>query len=897
MKKKVGFVITAGHLDIEWYQPLRSYRFWTVEAIENLKLAAKRDDFKTYVLDGQFYPLEEYLDVLPMEKDSIEKLIEEGKLSIGPFYTQFDEWLPSAESMIRNCLIGKRRCQEFGQWMCAGYLPDNFGHPRQLPQILNGFGINSLLFMRGMPEIVEGHSDEFIYEGIDGSEVLVSHFRESYSGAFDIYKKPVTPIQPREVPYYADYLSFEWHKEIADHNTPVETAKNMVENVQRIAVNYPSQVIPLIAGYDHLPPQINIGDTLKVANEMQDDIEFIMGSVEDYIKMVYEKIDNPERYSMELLGSKYQYVLLGALSTRTYLKRQNFACEALLERYAEPLTVLSETIGYCNRPTLLQEAWKELLLNSAHDSIHGSSVDEVHVEMEARFGATRQIAAGIIHETMEYIGKHHRRWWGSAQNQGVLVYAPIHTNTKQRMEVWLPIEDKQIVMQAKDGTILPTQVMDREVIEKNGIGKARNDWFPAQVYRKVSFLSQVGTGIDSYKVVECGEPVVNSLMAGENYIENKFIRVDVKNNLLSILDKETGREYHNLNLIQEDADAGDAWDYSPSWIPGKVVKSTEFQFRSKLKMSGTVFATLEVDGVLHVPKCLKGDLRSEEYCEMPITFEVTVTNDTPRVDVKCIFENYAKDHRVRLHVPTGIKSDYVRSQGHLAIIDREIECAKEVTKWWQPPTRLMPCREWVSVSDMKEGLAIGIKGLYDYEAEVNPLTREVELMFTLVRGFDLMGRLNTMQREGYASKAIYTPDAQCLGRQEIEWSYIPFSTQSDEKAPFISEVQKFLYPPVVHAVRSTEEEVLTDSVEGIGIWTENNIQFSALKKNYEEDAYIVRFYENQGISKPVEIFIGDFSEVHLCNLDERPLEDIEVKDGKILVEIGAYKVITVMLKK
>ena len=92
--------------------------------------------------------------------------------------------------MIRNCLCGKRRAEAYGGWMRAGYLPDNFGHPLQMPQILQGFGIDSLMFMRGMPEVPGGHPDEFIYCGIDGSEVIVSHFRESCADAFDIFNLP-----------------------------------------------------------------------------------------------------------------------------------------------------------------------------------------------------------------------------------------------------------------------------------------------------------------------------------------------------------------------------------------------------------------------------------------------------------------------------------------------------------------------------------------------------------------------------------------------------------------------------------------------------------------------------------------------------------------------------------
>ena len=66
-----------------------------------------------YVLDGQVYPLEEYPEAAPYDADEMRALIRAGKLTVGPFYTQFDEWLPGAENMIRNCLYGKRRAAAF----------------------------------------------------------------------------------------------------------------------------------------------------------------------------------------------------------------------------------------------------------------------------------------------------------------------------------------------------------------------------------------------------------------------------------------------------------------------------------------------------------------------------------------------------------------------------------------------------------------------------------------------------------------------------------------------------------------------------------------------------------------------------------------------------------------
>ena len=62
-------------------------------------------------------------------------------------------------------------------------------------------------------------------------------------------------MQPRPVPYYDEYISYEYHRELADHDDPERIALNMISNVHRIRERFPSGVIPLVAGYDHLPPR------------------------------------------------------------------------------------------------------------------------------------------------------------------------------------------------------------------------------------------------------------------------------------------------------------------------------------------------------------------------------------------------------------------------------------------------------------------------------------------------------------------------------------------------------------------------------------------------------------------------------------------------------------------
>lgn len=477
-RKTIGFVMTHGHMDIEWYMPLRSYRFWTVQALDELRrIAGEQPDCPPYVLDGVTYVLDLYLEARPEARKEMLQLIAEGKLSVGPFFSQFDEWLPSAEAIVRNCLYGNRTCREYGSIMKAGYLPDNFGHPMQLPQILQNFGIDSLLFMRGMPEIPGGHPDEFHYKGLDGSVVLASHFREGYDKAFDIWGIDADPLQPRDMPYYSGYFSYELLMEMASHPDQADVASQMIRNATRMKERYPSGIVPLVAGCDHCPPQKKMAQTVALANRMQTEIAFVMGDAQEYVALVRDHLREIPTYSMELIGSFFQYILFGALSTRSYLKRLHFGAEALMERYAEPLDAFASLYGYAGERPQMDEAWKYLMINSAHDSIHGSSMDEVHTEMESRYAAVMQIATGVAHEAIKFLGTHMAPWW-IGKGKGILAFSPANPGIPQLGQVWLPIGDATVCIHDADGNALPTQVQPREPIALNGMGKPRNSAWP-----------------------------------------------------------------------------------------------------------------------------------------------------------------------------------------------------------------------------------------------------------------------------------------------------------------------------------------------------------------------------------------------------------------------------------
>ena len=182
MDRIIAWVTNHGHMDIEWYQPLDTFRCWIGEALEMLMELARENGTQSYILDGAFFPLEEALALHPEYEEALRALVRDRRLLVGPFYTQFDEFLNAGETIVENCLYGDRLSRAFGGGMKAGYLPDNFGHPSQLPQIFRDFGIDNLLFTRGMPDTPQG-TKEFRFVATTAASSMAS-------------TSPITPPSP-----------------------------------------------------------------------------------------------------------------------------------------------------------------------------------------------------------------------------------------------------------------------------------------------------------------------------------------------------------------------------------------------------------------------------------------------------------------------------------------------------------------------------------------------------------------------------------------------------------------------------------------------------------------------------------------------------------------------------
>lgn len=377
------------HWDREWYLPFQEYRARLVQLMDRLLEILKKDkEYSNFTLDGQTIPILDYLEVRPHKRKDIKKYVEEGRLSIGPFYILPDEFLISGESMIRNLMLGHKIARRFGRVMKAGYLPDPFGHIAQLPQILSGFELPSFLSTRGFGNEFEEQNlnMEFNWQAPgNAASILAIHLILGYGS--------IANIDTRQ-----------------DNGKYQKAIKQIRKRVKKLEKYIASDVVLLNNGSDHLYAQPEISAIVRQWNEEYgNDKILVQQDFEFYINEVLKSNPILKNYQGELRWGKYFHLISGVFSARMWIKQQNTEIEYLYEKYAEPFStiawVLDNTGSFDYPKDYLSTGWTWLMKNHPHDSICGCSIDEVHQEMKTRFQWAKQIGSEILKESFLEIVK------------------------------------------------------------------------------------------------------------------------------------------------------------------------------------------------------------------------------------------------------------------------------------------------------------------------------------------------------------------------------------------------------------------------------------------------------------------------------------------------------------
>jgi alpha-mannosidase len=340
------------HIDTAWEWPVREARrkvarSWSTQL-------ALMDEHPDYVFAASQPAQYEWMKTsYPDIYRRIKEKVAAGQWEpVGAMWVEADCNLPSGESLARQLLHGKRFfMQEFGYETRILWLPDVFGYPGNLPQLMSAAGCNFFLTQKlSWNDTNKPEHHTFMWEGIDGSRIF-THFppADTYNGNFtrEEVEWSIRNFKDRHSSDRSLYL-FGWGD---GGGGPQE---EMIESAHRLGVE--------------------------------------LGRASAF----FDAASSESHDLTTAVGELYFELHRGTYTSQSRTKRWNRLAQNAL-RDAEMWSVAA---GGDYPAGELEALWKTLLLNQFHDILPGSSIDWVYEEAERDLAQVTQRATEISDAAM-----------------------------------------------------------------------------------------------------------------------------------------------------------------------------------------------------------------------------------------------------------------------------------------------------------------------------------------------------------------------------------------------------------------------------------------------------------------------------------------------------------------
>lgn len=336
-------LIAHSHLDIAYYwRRIHAVQKNLRTVLIQLRLMDKYPDFKyTHTQPYVYETLEKYY---PDVFDELKEKVAKGQFEpVGAMYVEPDCNVPSAESLIRQCLYGQMTYKRmFGKTVNNAWLPDVFGNSWILPQILKKSGVDYFVSnkMSTWNDTNRFPHNNFIWRGLDGTEVLAcvppTHF--------------ITWNMPSQI-------QANWEAYI-DKDTGGQTM-NMFGYGDG-GSGCTEEMIEMMHRFDKL--------------SIMPKCEHMSGA--EFLEKNLAGNNNLETWDGEL----YLEMHRGTFTTKAEMKKANRNLEFKL-RTAEILSVIRGE----NNQDRITDIYKKLLINQFHDILPGSHIHPVYEDAIADY--------------------------------------------------------------------------------------------------------------------------------------------------------------------------------------------------------------------------------------------------------------------------------------------------------------------------------------------------------------------------------------------------------------------------------------------------------------------------------------------------------------------------------
>lgn len=353
-------LIAHSHLDIAYYwRRIHAVQKNLRTVLIQLRLMDKYPDFKyTHTQPYVYETLEKYY---PDVFEELKEKVKNGQFEpVGAMYVEPDCNIPTAESLVRQCLYGQQTYKRmFGKTVNNAWLPDVFGNSWILPQILKKSGVDYFVSnkMSTWNDTNRFPHNNFIWKGIDGTDVLAcvppTHF---------ITWNMPSQIQENWEAYIDKDSGGQTMNMFGYGDGGSGCTEEMIELMHRF------DKLSIMPKCEHMGGQEFLEKNLKNNKELQ----------------TWD-------------GELYLEMHRGTFTTKSEMKRANRRLEYKL-RDAEMLSVLK---GEDNRQAITS-AYKKLLINQFHDILPGSHIHPVYEDAMKDYSDIEKCVDGIIGTGSKY---------------------------------------------------------------------------------------------------------------------------------------------------------------------------------------------------------------------------------------------------------------------------------------------------------------------------------------------------------------------------------------------------------------------------------------------------------------------------------------------------------------
>ena len=906
------YVVSHTHWDREWYLSQRQFQILLADTIDEVLSVLENDEkFGPFVLDGQTSIVDDYLEIRPHSRDRILKLISDGKLKVGPWYTMPDVWLADGESIIRNLLVGRQDCQRLGASpSLVGYVPDSFGHIEQMPQLMTGFGITNYLFSRGGDFDLSADPLEFFWEGPDRKSQITAHY---LPGGYQ--NGMMLPDASRELEL-------------------ISVIEKCIEPYRQRSAR--SDRALLCNGVDHIWIQRDLGETLDRLRELLPQYDFVHSSYEEYLQEFKEQPRTLPVVRGCLFGKHLRVDLLhGTWSSRIDNKIENARAMMVVENWAEPLAAFSLLNGGKGRREELSLAWRLLLQNHAHDSICGCSCDRVHNDVSRRFTHVQEIAEMVAWESLVQLEKTFFKG-----ESGVLVYPGLN-GCNGFIELKIDRSDERpFALRDRFGTEFSTQSLRirrlerTDVVSENGVATANEfSFYEHTVVAKAP--EQRSLTCEFYNICQEGliDTAFGDIVVTTSSLENEclFLEVD-KNGGLTVHHKKTGRSYSRFLTLSDEGDSGGGYIFKP--LPHEAGSGLTLQaFHVSIIESGPIRGGLRIEYDYALPSDILNRQKSDDEGRTISRWvvEMRLSSKSDDVEFRCEFMNSAKEHRLRLNFPMPFSEAIINVERAFVVTTESMD------GYTSDKGQNNHCmRNWVAVENSIGGVAFVGHGLHEWSYDQNTLlitllrsvpfvgtcgsweTPDALLLKKISYKFSLLFYEKTWRAGAVALRAaryVYSPISHVLGNVRPRWAGDPHASvklkhiRSDQEEIVSSHRSSWQQHFVQRDGWRREESLTFNNFKGLRSslpisWNNPNILLCAFKEVHDSEPsdvvsnqtalrFIVRFY-SLAEAKIVQKFrtVESIEALWICSLSEKREEQLLPEDGVFSVSISPFEIIT-----